>query len=499
MITVTRKNKTLTISPEPEGLNRMLGYMHTIFTRDKGKLNHQKEWRSFCQSTPSGLVTLPGVYKRVVEWLDKRKLPYNVVDEISRIVPTETCVDWECQRETGLKLLETLKQGENGLLIGPCGMGKTYVIKGLLEAFAINGSNRGKTTPTLITCADITGAKHLFEKLTELLGAYLNIGILCSAKKTKPQPITIVTNDSLQRLVDDESYAREGLSLKDFKIWIADEVHSLPTPSILPTLVNITAGVRYGLTATLKRSDGADVLLEGYFGPILEDIHYQEAVQSGDVTQVRVALFPVPYVPPFNKKFTLLPTDDNWKVPLFGLVHYHPLHSIIRQIDTTIDKEDSHLIFAQWIRYCKVLKGELTSDFKILHAQMPSKEADSIKAGLKDGSIKRVITTDVIQKAFDVPSLRYVTMAATGSYTSKNQRAGRVTRICEGKQFGMVNDFVHLHHPILFNQSLSTIKYYKANKWDIRPMFKMEDLRATPEKNRVGKDNLKRLEDVLSS
>jgi len=457
MVTITRKNTTVSVAPEPPGLYSHIGYLHKLFQ------SKDEEWKALGQSSAGIFTTLPGFFHRIVTWLDGRNIPYEVVDKRKARILDTTQIDIESQRETGKLLIEGLNKKENGIIVGPCGVGKTHVIKAILES---------QNDTTLITTDDIGAATQLFDDLTKLL-PHKKIGIWCSRKRTKPEKILITTNESIKAVDTNSIFEKAGLTLAKYNTWIADEVHTLPTPAILPYLAKIKANIRIGLTATLQRKDGAHLLLEGYFGPVLSTLSHSEGVEMGGVAPVNVCIFPVPYI---NSECRRLPADcTDWRITAYGMVHYRPLHHLITSIHNLLPKDGGHIIFAEWAKYCEILKKQIPGS-ESLHTKKGPAAVNQIKERIKSGNLQCVIATDLIQKSFNAPSIKYITMAALGSSAEKIQRAGRATRILEGKTNAQVHDFLHLQHPILFQASIKMLKVYEDLGWKPKIMAEAKDL-----------------------
>lgn len=452
---LTLTSRKLTVSPEPPGLYNYLGYMHNHHNGDP-------EWKFASQVGNNKLHTLPGFRQRILEWFARKGI--SPTEKIVNRPPLNlNNIDLEGQRESGEILLKGLEKQMNGIIIGPCGIGKTHIIKALVEA--------SPTKKILITTDNVVAALQLQKDLSDLLPRE-KIGVWCSGKKTRPQAITVVTNDSLSSINKNKHFIQAGLTLQDFGMWIADEVHTLPTPSVLEQLPKITAPIRYGLTATLERKDGAHFLLEGYIGPTLSELTHNEGVELGDVTKIKVIIFPVPKIISCNPPSL---EDYNWKIMLKGLVHYRPLHYYIRRIAEMVPPDGGHIIFADWVRYCNILKREIPNA-TILHGKVNPAHSNKVKNSLKTDANACVIATDIIQKAFNAPPVKYITMAALGSSTEKIQRIGRATRIYPGKTHAQVHEFLHFQHPVLFQASLLALQHYINLGWDIKIMATPESL-----------------------
>jgi len=478
MTLVTRTDNSLLVTPPVPGLVHAIGYMHRHF----GKEN---EWKTAGQIAGNRYHTLPGYFSRVTTFLRERHIAFSVEDKRKRKPLQVERISQEEQRTSGVQIINELDPQENGLVTGPCGIGKTHTIKALIEA--------APCQKILVTTDDIGGALQLQSDLEKLLPSQA-IGIWCSKRKSQPRPITIATVDSLRSLATYGPAQTKQLALGDFEMWIADEVHTLPSPSRLEALTLIRAPIRYGLTATPKRKDGADFLLEGYFGPIQSDVAHEVGAARGEICPVRVCLFPVPRIASVCK---LDPSSQDWRITAFGIVHYQPLHYYIERISRLLPHDGGHIIFADWTKYGRLLHKRLPQA-KVLHGKLPLGEIQQIKSHLRERRDVCVITTDVIQKAFNAPPVKYVTMAALGSPAEKIQRIGRATRSLEGKSFAQVHDFIHFQHPTLLHASLASVRTYLEQKWKVQFMGTTIELKNMLARHTyLGNDSLKKAQSLL--
>lgn len=469
-------HRLLRVTPEPPNLYNHLGYMHRSF-------GGEPEWRFLGQCKDGTFSTLPGFLNRVLDWMNQRGHEYEL-ETASRPELDLSAICMESQRESGKELIGGLAHQKNGVILGPCGIGKTHIIKAIIEASPV-----GKI---LVTTDGVVAARQLHSDLTRLL-PHKKIGVWCTGKRTQPQEVTVVTNESMEAINKSKGYKERGLQLQDFQLWVADEVHTLPTAGLLATLSKISAPLRFGLTATLNRKDGAEALVEGYIGPVLSEVTHTAGVVSGDVAGVKVYVFPVPRI---EGQCRLKPDQKDWRIASLGLVHYKPLHYLVAKIAEMIPKDGGHIIFADWIRYCRILHKSIPSS-RILHAGMGSNKIDDAKNELRTSADACIIATDVIQKAFDAPPVKYITMAGIGSITERVQRIGRATRVFPGKTNAQVHDFLHMTHPALFQASINMILKYKELGWNPKILATREGMREMLSRSPYLNQDISKIEKYL--
>src|SRR3954451_18057414 len=199
--------------------------------------------------------------------------------------PIELLEDGWHLRPYQKQAVENFWHGGSGVVVLPCGAGKTLVGAGSMA--------QAKST-TLILVTNTVSArqwKHELVKRTSLTED--EIGEYSGARK-EIRPVTIAT---YQVLTTRRKGAYTHLDLLDARDWglvIYDEVHLLPAP-IFRMTANLQARRRIGLTATLIREDGREGDVFSLIGPKRydapwKDIEAQGWIAPADCVEVRVTL-----------------------------------------------------------------------------------------------------------------------------------------------------------------------------------------------------------------
>src|SRR6187455_2257733 len=180
---------------------------------------------------------------------------------------------------------ESFWHGGSGVVVLPCGAGKT-----LVGAAAMAHAQ----ATTLILVTNTVSARQWKDELlrrTSLtedeIGEY-------SGSVKEIRPVTIAT---YQVMTTKRSGVYRHLELLDARDWgliIYDEVHLLPAP-IFRMTANLQARRRIGLTATLIREDGREGDVFSLIGPKRydapwKDIEAQGYIAPADCVEVRVTL-----------------------------------------------------------------------------------------------------------------------------------------------------------------------------------------------------------------
>ena len=175
--------------------------------------------------------------------------------------------------------------GGSGVVVLPCGAGKTLVGAGAMAA--------AKATTLILVTNTVSARQWKQELLERTTLTEEEIGEYSGARK-EIRPVTIATYQVL-------TLRRKGiyphLDLLDARDWglvIYDEVHLLPAP-IFRMTADLQARRRLGLTATLVREDGREADVFSLIGPKRFDAPWKELeglgwIAPAECTEVRVTL-----------------------------------------------------------------------------------------------------------------------------------------------------------------------------------------------------------------
>jgi superfamily II DNA or RNA helicase len=205
--------------------------------------------------------------------VDIRPRDFPRMDFKSRVILDELAPERSTQREAYL----SFKQANNGLLNLSCGKGKTTLA---LHVIASKGYC------SLI----IVNQKTILDQWEKAIRKFLDfeggIGRIQGSEWDWRRPITIATLQTLARYPDRVT--------PDMRRWfgvvIWDEVHHLSAPYFCIT-ATMFAGHRYGLSATVTREDGTEVIYNYHLG---EPFHKDLMQEVQPTIRFRETLFTIP-------------------------------------------------------------------------------------------------------------------------------------------------------------------------------------------------------------
>lgn len=361
------------------------------------------------------------------------------------------------------KLLEdALKKDQSGLIGAPTRYGKTTLMVNTLRAYP--------DLPTVVTAPGVDLCNQLYEDITGSRGITgREVKLICSGSRTRypsETGITVCSADSLEKC--------------DFggtKLLLADEPHALVTNARTELINAFTCARRIGFGATLKgRFDGRDSVIEGLFGPVLEERTYLEAVEEGaicplDVIFININISPGNY---FNR-------DDAYKRLLF---QNKAMANLTAQICHDIIPEDYQtMLFIKNEKQADLYMESIGNDATIAMAKRMSKqERKEITELMRGNVIKRCLCTDIYVQGVTFSDVRVlINCEAGGNNTTAIQKPGRLAEIRPGKKCGVVFDFMfHCLHDYpgnevcLANDSAARRCAYEEKGYTIHDAYSIE-------------------------
>lgn len=357
------------------------------------------------------------------------RLGYPVLDYAGYRQGTQLQFDWKqadsddafelrSYQQKAIKAFEGSEgMGGSGLLVLPCGAGKTVIGMGVLERLQCE---------CLILTSNTTSVRQWIEELqrkttitAELIGEY-------SGQKKQVRPITVATYQILtHRKSKDADFTHiKLLSERKWGLIIYDEVHLLPAPVFRAT-ADIQATRRLGLTATLVREDGCEQDVFSLIGPKLYDMPWKELEQQGWIADVKCQEIRVPLPP--DLKLTYLEAEGKHK---FRLAAENPAKlDVIRRL------LDHHrglpaLVIGQYLDQLETIAREIEAP--LVSGTMSQQERVKWFAAFRRGEIQTIVVSKVANFAVDLPDAA-VALEISGSYGSRQEEAQRLGRILRPK------------------------------------------------------------------
>ncbi len=198
-----------------------------------------------------------------------------------RMIPWQTPLDFELRPEqlSSIKKLLIVKHGGVEMATG---IGKSAIIMTLCKLMGIKA-------------VIVTPSTSIFKGLLKDFNRHIGpkyVGAYGDGKKQINKLITICVSKSLTTLEPD-SKAYKFFS--DAKVMLCDESHTLPANTLESVCHGVLANVpyRFFFSATQTRNDGAEKLLRGIIGTIVESLTAKEAIEKRYLAKPRFKIVSV--------------------------------------------------------------------------------------------------------------------------------------------------------------------------------------------------------------
>ncbi len=333
-------------------------------------------------------------------------------------------------REDGWSLREYQKQaaenafhGGSGVVVLPCGAGKT-IVGAASMAMA--------QATTLILVTNTVAARQWRDELVartslteDEIGEY-------SGQSKEIRPVTIAT---YQILTSKRKGVYAHLEVFDARNWgliIYDEVHLLPAP-VFRFTADIQSRRRIGLTATLVREDGRESDVFSLIGPKRfdapwRDIEAQGYIAPADCCEIRVSL-----PEPDRMAYAVAEPEDRYRLAATADVKT----DVVKQLIAS-HPDDQVLIIGQYLDQLEGLAAEL--DAPLITGKTRVSLRQELYDAFRAGTVPVLVVSKVANFSIDLPEAR-VAIQVSGTFGSRQEEAQRLGRVLRPKADGATAHF----------------------------------------------------------
>ncbi|MDN3905695.1 DNA repair helicase XPB [Arthrobacter sp. YD2] len=318
---------------------------------------------------------------------------------------------------------ENFWAGGSGVVVLPCGAGKT-----LVGAAAMATSS----TTTLILVTNTVSARQWKDELLKRTSLTEDeIGEYSGAVK-EVRPVTIATYQVLTLKRGGLYPHLELLDANDWGLIIYDEVHLLPAP-IFRMTADLQARRRLGLTATLVREDGREGEVFSLIGPKRydapwKDIEAQGYIAPAECIEVRVDL-------PRDERVAYAMAEDGDKYRLCSTSETKT--RVVEQLVRRHTGEQT-LVIGQYLDQLDELAERL--DAPVIKGDTPVKERQRLFNEFREGTLNTLVVSKVANFSIDLPEAS-VAIQVSGSFGSRQEEAQRLGRLLRPKADGKAAHF----------------------------------------------------------
>lgn len=333
--------------------------------------------------------------------------------------------DWHL-RDYQQKAVDNFFDGGSGVVVLPCGAGKTLVGAGAMAT--------AKTT-TLILVTNTVSARQWRDELlrrtsltADEIGEY-------SGQVKEVKPVTIATYQILTAKRKGEYAHLALLDALDWGLVVYDEVHLLPAP-VFKLTAELQARRRLGLTATLVREDGREGDVFSLIGPKRFDAPWKEIEAQGFISPA--ACFEVRIDLPQSERLTYAASADDER---YRLAATAPAKlGVVREL-VAKHAGERILVIGQYLDQIDELAEAL--DAPQLTGATPVDERERLYQEFREGRTPVLVVSKVANFSVDLPEAT-VAIQVSGSFGSRQEEAQRLGRLLRPKESGLSANFYTL-------------------------------------------------------
>jgi DNA excision repair protein ERCC-3 len=317
-----------------------------------------------------------------------------------------------------VQAIDNFFSGGSGVVVLPCGAGKTLVGAGAMA--------RADTTTLILVTNTVSARQWRSELLKRTSLTEDEIGEY-SGQVKEIKPVTIATYQILTAKRKGEYAHLALLDALDWGLIIYDEVHLLPAP-VFKLTAELQARRRLGLTATLVREDGRESDVFSLIGPKRFDAPWKEIEAQGFISpascyEVRIDLPQQER----HERYRLAATAPAKLGVVRELVAKHAGERI--------------LVIGQYLDQIDELAVALNAPK--LTGATPIDERERLYQEFREGTTKVLVVSKVANFSVDLPEAT-VAIQVSGSFGSRQEEAQRLGRLLRPKESGLPANFYTL-------------------------------------------------------
>lgn len=326
--------------------------------------------------------------------------------------------------------------GGSGVVVLPCGAGKTVVGIGALALVQ---------TQTLILCPNTVAVRQwiteLLDKTTltaDQIGEY-------TGETKEIRPVTVATYQILTyRPGRTDEATGESIEFPHFGLFnernwgliIYDEVHLLPAP-VFRVTAEIQARRRLGLTATLVREDGRETDVFSLIGPKKYDVPWRDLERQGWIAEALCTEIRLDLPQELRMEYAL---EDDSRIQ-YRIAAENPAKRTLLLELLQRHEGDNVLVIGQYID--QLTQIALATGAPLITGKTPTSERERLYAAFKSGEVKLLVVSKVANFAIDLPDAN-VAIQVSGTYGSRQEEAQRLGRVLRPKSDGRPAHFYTL-------------------------------------------------------
>ncbi len=310
-----------------------------------------------------------------------------------------------------------LAQGGSGVVVLPCGAGKTMVGIGVMAHLQMR---------TLILCTNVTALRQWRQEIIDKTTLTADDVAEYSGESKDIKPVTLTTYQMLTfRRGKNEEFVHFGLfDRENWGLVIYDEVHLLPAP-IFRAVAHLQARRRLGLTATLIREDGKEADVFALIGPKRFDVPWKDLEHQGWIAAASCMEVRVGFSEEDRIRYAVADDREKFRIASINARKGPVIESLLAR-----HGEDRILILGMYVEQLEWLSRRL--NLPLIEGKTPQKRRDELFGRFRRGEDRVLVISKVGNFSVDLPDAN-VAIQISGTWGSRQEEAQRLGRILRPK------------------------------------------------------------------
>ncbi|MDP9392967.1 MAG: DEAD/DEAH box helicase [Actinomycetota bacterium] len=314
--------------------------------------------------------------------------------------------------------VEGFWHGGSGVVVLPCGAGKTIVGAAAMA--------RAQATTLILVTNTVSARQWRSELLRRTSLTEEEIGEYSGARK-EIRPVTIATYQVMTTRRKGVYSHLEVFDSRDWGLILYDEVHLLPAP-IFRFTADIQSRRRLGLTATLVREDGREGDVFSLIGPKRfdapwKDIEAQGYIAPADCVEVRVTL-----TDSERLAYATAEPEERYRLCATTLTKTRVVERLVAK-----HAGEQTLVIGQYLDQLDDIGERIGAP--VIKGETPVKERERLFAGFRSGELSTLVVSKVANFSVDLPEAS-VAIQVSGTFGSRQEEAQRLGRVLRPKADG---------------------------------------------------------------
>lgn len=323
--------------------------------------------------------------------------------------------DWQ-MRPYQQDAVDAFSKDGSGVVVLPCGAGKTIVGAGAMAATG---------TTTLILVTNTVSARQWRDELLkrttltpEDIGEY-------SGQTKEIKPVTIATYQILTSKRKGEYAHLSLLDALDWGLIVYDEVHLLPAP-VFKLTADLQARRRIGLTATLVREDGREGDVFSLIGPKRFDAPWKQIEAQGFISPAACYEVRVDLPDDERLEYAAATDEERYRLAATAPAKITSVRELIAR-----HPDEQILVIGQYLDQLNTLAEAL--DAPQITGATPVDEREELYNAFRTGAVRVLVVSKVANFSIDLPEAS-VAIQVSGTFGSRQEEAQRLGRLLRPKQ-----------------------------------------------------------------